>query len=174
MLIQPDKNELGDKRLDPKESLARIKEENTALRASMGHQIANQELLQQRKLAEGQKMDWRELIRRLNLLCPFSLVIFDSAVNGRPTIAIKTPAVENGEHVLSYVTGFYKDALPEFSWVEVDEHNCPTVEHRGWRTVVKTLWRRGLTNGKDVARVFPEVLRGDNRAALYTKDLPKF
>ena len=171
MLIQPDIHELGDKRLDPKEALAKIKEGNIALRQSMGHTIPHQELLKRREIAEGHKMDWRELIRRLNLLCPLSLVIFDSIVQGAPTIAIKTPVNGDNGMELQYVTGFPKTVLPEYSWIEVDEHNCPTNEHRGWRNVVRTLWQRGLTDGPSVARIFGDALGA--RSELHSKTTPK-
>lgn len=170
MLIQVDKNELGDKRLDEKESLAKIKEENLALRARMGHKIPHQELLKRKDIAEGHRMDWRELLRRLNLLCPFSLVVMDSHVNGVDTIAIKTPSKESGELELTYVTGFPKTVLPEYSWIETDEYDCPTIEHRGWRTVVRSIWKKGLTDGVAVTRVFGDAL--GKRSELYKHDSP--
>lgn len=172
MLIQPDINELGDKRLDEEESLAKIKEENVALRKSMGHQIPYQELLKRKELAEGARMDWRELIRRLNILCPFSLVLFDAFVPGYgETVAVKTPSKESHGVELEYVTGFPKTVLPEYSWIETDEHDCPITEHRGWRTVVRTIWKKGLTDGASVARVFGDAL--GKRSELHNQHAPK-
>lgn len=172
MLIQPDIHELGDKRLSPEEGVAKLKEENIALRQSMGHTIPHQELLKRREIAEGRKMEWQEVIRRLNLLCPLQLVILDSFVPGvGPSIAIKAPHNGPDGMELKYLTGFPKTVLPEYSWIEVDEHNCPIKEHRGWRNVVRTLWQKGLTDGDAVARVFGDAL--GTRSELHLKDTPR-
>ena len=172
MLIQPDKNELGDKRLSPEEAVVKLKEDNIALRKSFGHQIPHQELLKRKEIAEGRRMEWNELIRRLNLLCPLSLVILDSFVPGvGPCIAIKT--AKNGPDglELQYVTGFPKSVIPEYSWIETDEHDCPIKEHRGWRNVIRSLWKKGLTDGAKISEVFGDAL--GVRSDLHLQNAPK-
>ena len=152
MLIQIDKSELGDKRLNEVENLAKLKEGNLALAAK--NKIAGQETLENKDMALGQPMSYQDLIRLLGKINP-AIQCSDGGVKN--AIAVRVPAdLEDGTHGLKYVTGFYKEVLPEFSWVSTDEYGRPLRETRGWRTVVLALVKQGVISYRTAVDVFGE------------------
>lgn len=150
MLIQIDKNELGDKRLDPKENLAKLKEEN--LKLSGRSRIADQSLLENKDMAVGSPMQWQDLVHLLKKMNS-SLIIEDGGV--RNALAVRFPGhLEDGTYGKRYITGFYKEVLPEFSCIKSDERGRPTRECRGWRTVLVPLIKQHIISYKDAVDVF--------------------
>lgn len=163
MLIQPDKNLLGDKHLKDAEAVAKLKEENRKT-AEQNH-IPNQKLLEDRVAALGIPLQPSELIIRLQKLNP-KIVVQQGGV--RNAVAVRYPAIEEGKQVLRYVTGFYVDnPLPEFSCVVNDERGVPWREIRGWRTVLTALIRQGILTEQQCDLTFGKP--GTMRAVLWDK-----
>lgn len=148
MLIQPNKAELGDTRLNAEEGLAKIKEEN--LRQAAANKIADQDLLEDTKAALGMPMQPSDLILKLQKLNPSILIQKGGVKNA---VAVRFPKFdsETGKVEQTYITGFYMDApLPEFSSVVVDRRGLPFRELRGWRSVVLALVNAGALTLKQV------------------------
>lgn len=134
MLIQPDIHELGDKRLDMAEGIAKAKEDN--LRQAAKHKVPDQKLLEDAEMARGNLMSWRELIRRVKRINPE--ILFEKG--GMPN-AIAVRVIDPATKEKTYISGFYCEDLPEYSSLVVDEHGLPVRETRGWRTVLLSLIR---------------------------------
>jgi len=155
-LFQPDKHELGDERLSPEESVKREREE--LLKMASRFRIPGQAELEDPKRSEGPKIHWKQLLYRLQKICP-PLRMKDSRVEGMETIALyypKTDAekVNDGSFVTlaltekekffrdyKYVGGFDKAWLPFYSHVKLDTSLLPTREVRGVMTVLLMLIR---------------------------------
>jgi hypothetical protein len=167
MLIQPDKNELGDSRLNEVEGLAKLKEGNKKLTDE--NRIPDQDLLEDKKMALGMPMLVSEFIRRLERLNP-RLVIKPGGV--RNAVQIRYPFKnKEGVEELEYVGGFYVDekVLPEYSAVIVDNRGLPLREVRGWRTVLVPLVERGILSLKQVELTFGKAT--GQRSVLFNKHM---
>lgn len=152
MLIQPDSNDLGDKRLDATENLAKLKEDNLKLASKF--KLPDQTVLEDAKMAVGTPMDWHDLVRLLEKMNPKIKCVDGGMANA---IAVRYPAMqEDGVFGLKYVTGFYKEVLPEFSNVSTDVRGLVVRENRGWRTVVLHCIYQGIVSYKDAVDVFGE------------------
>lgn len=154
MLIQPDKNELGDKRLNPEEAVKREREE--LLKVASRFKVSHQDELSDADRSSGPKIYWRQLLYRLQKLNPL-LRYKDSRVDGKDTVALyfpKTDAekINDGSFVTialtekerffrdyRYVGGFDKDYLPFYSHLILDTSLLPTREVRGVMTVLLML-----------------------------------
>jgi hypothetical protein len=143
--------ELGDKRLDEKEALAKIKEDNIALRAK--DKIPGQAQLQDVQAALGTPMSYKELILRLKKMVP-ALVIQDGGVQNAVAVRIFRDNGDGEGPRLTYLTGFYKTILPEYSTVTVDEHGVALHENRGWRTVLLALMKQNVVSYRNVVKAF--------------------
>jgi hypothetical protein len=152
MLIQPDSSELGQHRLDAADNLQKLKEENLKLAAKF--KLPGQEILENTEMAVGTPMDWHDLVRLLEKMNHKIRCVDGGMANA---IAVRYPAMqEDGVYGLKYVTGFYKEVLPEFSSVSTDKRGLSVREHRGWRTVVLACIRQGIVSYKDAVDVFGE------------------
>lgn len=71
---------------------------------------------------------------------------------------------------LTYLSGFHKGWLTEFSYTFVDQRDIPTEERRGWRTVLLRLMGRGILSWEQVVGEFgnSDGLNSD-RWNLYTE-----
>jgi hypothetical protein len=89
-----------------------------------------------------------------------SIIIRDGGV--RDALAVRCPdatdrySKEKGGDGTRYVTGFYKEVMPEFSCVMPDARGLPKRECRGWRTVVLSLVKQHIISYKDAVSVFGE------------------
>ena len=165
MLIQTDKNELGDKRLDAVEGLAKIKEENKKL--SDKNRIPDQDILEKREMALGFPLSPNDFIARIQRLNPRIIVELGGVKNA---VAVRYAKLnpETGKYEKEYVTGFYVDhPLPEFSSVLVDGKGLPIREIRGWRSVLLALMRQKLLTLKQVELTFGKA--NGQRAILWDK-----
>lgn len=171
MLIQPDRNELGDRRLDPKESLAKIKADNIALRAK--HKIKGQAQLEDEVAALGNPMGFSEFILKLRKLNP-ALIIQDGGYPNAVAVRIFRDNGDGEGPRLTYLTGFLKEVLPEYSSVTTDEHGVAQNEKRGWRSVLLMLLKQRVLSYPDVVRVFGDAVgQRSNRwhEQLFKKEL---
>jgi hypothetical protein len=166
MLVQPDKNELGDKRLDPKESVVKYREE--LLRDISHRKMYKQEEMTPER-SSGSRLQYTELISRLRRVCPTI-----KAVDGSPgNIALYFPrstkeleqATQEWQYdrdkfylVNKYVAGFPKQEIPEFSHFLLDTDGIPTREYRGWRSILIVLLKQGVISYRGAVREFGEAL----------------
>jgi len=163
-LVVTDRNELGDKRLNEVEALAKIKEENKRLTDK--NRIPDQDILEDKQAALGLPMAPSELIRRIQKLNPRVMVELGGVKNAVAIRYAKRNA--DGESEKEYVTGFYIDhPLPEFSSVLVDGKGLPVRELRGWRSVLLALVRQKILTLKQVELTFGHA--NGQRAVLWDK-----
>jgi hypothetical protein len=135
--------------------LAKIKEENIALSAS--RKIPNQAAYESAAAALGNPMEWRELVRRMKKLNP-SLVIRDGGMPNAIAVYIFRDNHDGDGPRLTYISGFDKKVLPEYSSVTVDEHGVALHEVRGWRTVMKKLYEQRCCTWEAAIAVFGDAL----------------
>lgn len=188
MLIQPDINELGDKRLDPKESVAQKREECLSMAAKK--RIYKQDELEDAQRALGPRIHSGEMVRKLRKLIP-GLKFLDGSPGN---IALYAPRhrgeiearyyewYQEQEEAASrgrkrqdffflfhkYVGGFPKGELQEYTTIDIDNANLGTKEHRSWRTVLIALVRQGLVSYESVVKEFGDV--GTDRRGWRWKD----
>ncbi len=177
MLVQPDIAELGDFRLDPKESVAREREKAIAMAAKK--RIYKQDELEDVKRALGPRIHSGEMVRRLRKLIPSLHFLKGSPGN----IAVYAPrdlgevearfyewyqeqeeAAARGRKrqdkfflVHKYVGGFPQGELQEYTTIDIDNANLGTKEHRSWRTLLIGLLRQGLVSYSAVVKEFGDV-----------------
>jgi hypothetical protein len=164
MLIQPDRNELGDRRLDLKESAIKAHEDNKKLASQ--YRIPDQDLLEDQKQAIGSEMDWQLFVTKL-LKLSTNIVVEKGGVTGAVAVRFITKD-KLGKPEKRYVSGFYIDCkLPEFSSVIVDENGLPKREIRGWRSVLEALVRAGALTQKQCDLTFGPAL--GQRAILWDR-----
>lgn len=167
MLIQPDINELGDKRLDPKESVAREREE--LLKIASTRKIAGQEELEDAERSAGPRLAYTEIIRRIQVEAP-SLKVLEGAPGSvalyfpRTRKELEEMDAQGGRdqerdiffHHFKYVGGMEKKDMPEFAHVILDTSNLPVREYRGWRSVVIGLIKQGVLSYRAAVSQFGE------------------
>jgi hypothetical protein len=170
MLVEVDKNELGDKRLNPEEAVCRERE---SLLQKAGHyRIDGQDELEDPERACGPRLQYTEVISRIKREAP-SLKV----VEGSPgSVALYFPrTAKDLEHTIRewdwehdnkrdpffrhhrYVGGFPKQEMAEYSTVDVDTSMLPTREKRGWRSVLMALVKQGCLSYAQAVRAFGEV-----------------
>lgn len=167
-LVEADINELGDKRLDPIESVASQREK--ALQQASQYKIAKQEELEDQNRSLGPRLQYTELISRLKRAIPALKVMDGSPGN----IALYFPrdrkeleeATNNWDYLegkdtfflqYKYVGGFPKAEIPEYSTIDIDTSHLPTKEHRGWRSVLITLLKAGAVPYEKLLKEFGDV-----------------
>ena len=193
MLIQPDIHELGDKRLDPKESVAQKREECLSMAARK--RIHKQDELEDADRAFGPRISSGEMVRRLRKLIPTLKFLKGSPGN----IAVYAPRdrgevearfyewYQEQEEASSrgrkrqdrffldykYVGGFPEGELQEYTTIDIDNANLGTKEHRSWRTVLIALVEQGLVSYTRVVKEFGDC-GTDRRGWRWRQQLSKF
>lgn len=164
MLVQTDINELGDKRLNPEESVHRERE--SLLKLASTRKIAGQEELEDAERSAGPRMAWQEIVRRLRLCNP-KLHFADSQGGSSLAVYRQKTRGELAEHIWDrekhdwwnehvYVGGFPKEDMPEYSHVILDTSNLPIREIRGWRSVLIALIRGHAITYQQAVKQFGE------------------
>lgn len=167
MLIKNDRDLLGDKLLNMTEGLEK-RREDTKKQASQ-YRIPDQEMLEDREMAQGWPMDWREFVRRVSKLNPRIQFL----AGAHPRFAQVRFAKGDGES--EYVSGFYLGRLTEFSYVAVDDMGLPVndpllqAQCRGWREVLLKLIQKGALTEKQVELTFGPAL--GQRAILWDRSM---
>lgn len=145
MLVLNSSSDLGDLKLSPQEANHRLREENKRL--SEKKRIPNQTLLENHDMAFGTPMNYSELIRRVKKIAP-EVIFEEGGIKGAIAVRHYCWDPYGGEDTLGamakkYITGFWKQILPEFSSITTDKNGLPAREIRGWRSVLLALMRSG-------------------------------
>ena len=182
MLIQPDRNELGDKRLDPKEGVAQKREECLAMAAT--RRFPHQEDIEDPERALGPRLQFSEFVSRLKRVIPALKVLDGSPGNvalyfPRNSAELKeaTQAWTADRDVFflvnKYVGGFPKQEIQEYSTVDIDNARLATKEHRGWRSVLMNLITAGVVSYRAVVKEFGDC-GTDQRGWRWREQLQRF
>jgi hypothetical protein len=166
-LVEVDRNELGDKRLDPAENVFRQREK--ALSEASQFKMADQGEMEDPSRQCGPRISHHTLLARLQKLAP-QLTAKDSANNN---LALYFPrntdeldeAIREGAGLDSndpvffmsnkYVGGFPKEEIPEYSYVDIDTSKIATREHmRSWRSVLIGLLKAGVISYAQTVQAF--------------------
>lgn len=165
-VVFPDRNELGDVRLDAKENVAKLKEK---IRKQRAKDIVPEQPYLLMASAVGKPMDWRELVAKLKKLNP-NLIMLDGGVKGAIQIRIVDPEHAPWEPDTKYVGGFMRGVLTEWDTATTDEWGVAKAPTRGWRSVVLMLLVGGYARKSDADRIFGEV-SGNQRSDIWSKKI---
>lgn len=182
MLFQIDRNELGDKRLDPKENVARQREE--LLKKASQYKVEDQAELQNPDRATTGFMAYTDLITRLQKIVPNlvakeghaeSLALYCPRTAEQLEAAIREGSGGSGKDLFflfnKYIGGVPKRELPEWGYVDIDTSLVATREHlRGWRTILIGLIRAGVLSYGDAVKEFGDPTN-DTRSIVWMKKL---
>ncbi len=166
-LVEPDINELGDKRLNPEEAVARERE--ALLKKASAFRMPDQDEMEQPEREYGPRLSSDALLGRLRTIAPQL-----SARDGAPGhISLYYPrrgdeldeAIREGVGLESndpifflhnkYVGGFPKEDIPEYSYVDIDSSLVATHEHtRSWRSVLIGLLKAGVISYSQAVQAF--------------------
>lgn len=160
MLIQPDINELGDKRLSVEE--ANIKKGEEVLKQAAQYKISGQAEIENSDRSAGPRLYYTEILRRIWKINPTIQVL--DGLPGNVAIYRRKSNLEVIEDVHEtevnfftdhvYVTGMEKAWIPEFSHVILDTSFLPTREIRGWRSVLIALIKSRALKYEDAIQEF--------------------
>lgn len=156
MLIVNSPADLGDTKLSPLENVAKLKEGNQKLISQK--RIPNQSLLENTDMALGTPMVYSELVRRVKKIAP-QVIFEDGGVKN--AIAVRHYTYDpyggddaKGGYQKKYISGFYKEVLPEFSSITTDKKGLPHRELRGWRSVLLALMKSGAVTMEALVKEF--------------------
>jgi hypothetical protein len=181
VLIQPDSNELGDKRLSPEEAVVRERED--LLRMASKKKIWGQAELEDPSRSAGPRLYYTEVLRRLWKL-NLALRVEDGS-DGQ--VAIYRPkrydeydweqfdphAPKSWRWDFEYVTGMEKGWIPEYAHVTVDTSNLAKREVRGWRSVLIALIKARAISYRGTIQEFGDP-SNDQRSMRWFEQLQKF
>lgn len=179
MLFQTDINELGDKRLDPIENVAKLREK--CLKDASKYKIEDQDELQNSKRSEGTRMGYAQLLSRLQKIVPDltaregspgNLALYCLRSDGQLDAALREGGNSDLFFIFNrYVGGLPKQELPEWGYVDIDTSLIATRERiRGWRTILIGLIRCGVLSYADAIAEFGDPA-GDQRNMVWMKKL---
>ena len=168
MLIQPDRNELGDRRLDPKEGVAKQREKCIA-QAGL-KRLEGQDDLEDPSRTLGPRIQFSDFVTRLKRIIP-SLTVRDGSPG---SVALYAPMnkqeLEDSVRAWQYDTkdlffrsnkyvgGFPKQPMHEYSGLDLEEYTrLANKEIRGWRTVLIMLLEQGLVSYRQLVAEFGDV-----------------
>jgi len=201
MLIQTDRAELGDTRLNPEESVIRTREELLSQEAKKKYW--KQEELEDVERSLGPRINWTDLIRRLQKLNPGIQVkdgLKDDKGISSVALYIRKKASEytseekimlelgqaasntlgydyppNGVFFLDhrYIGGFPKHEMPEWAHVLTDNTKVAVRERRGWRSVLIKLIQSGVITYSQAIKEFGDPSH-DRRATFWNDALQKY
>jgi hypothetical protein len=188
-LVEVDRLELTDKRLNPEEAVIREREE--LLKMAAKKKIAGQEELENPERSAGPRMSWQEVLRRI-LICNPQIKVKDGSLGSLALYIRKKPdEIEESDYEgylddagnlrrkseffidHKYVGGFEKEPLPQWSHVLLDSSHLATREIRGWRSVLMRLIKARVISYESAIEQFgnPEL---DQRSGRWFEQLAKF
>lgn len=163
--VEPVKAMLGDKHLNPEESVCRLREE--LLQQESKKKIFGQKELEDVDRSSGPRMPWTELIRRLQKCNPGIRVKDGMAGNVALYFRKRSDEMTEADEMVllapsaaramnipvpddpffvhhKYVGGFKKEPMPEYAHVTVDTSEVAHREVRGWRSVLLALIKQRI------------------------------
>ena len=182
-LVEVDPLELTDKRLNPEEAV--IRERQELLKMASKSKISGQEELEDAERACGPRLNWTEVLRRLQKCNPQIQV--KDGMPGSVALYLRKKSWEFTESDQlgdqrpkdpffidhKYVGGFPKHEMPEYSFVDIDTSHLPTREHRGWRSVLIALIKTGAITYESAIKEFGDPT-GDSRSGRWFDQVGKF
>ena len=149
MLLDPNGNKLGDKRVENTDAIARLREK---IRKENAHRrLRGQDMFEKQDMALGEPMSPTLFIEKLKRLP--NIVVEPGGLSN--AVAVRWITTEDGKPAKRYLSGFYTDrVLPEFSSILPNEFGIPTREVRGWRTVLLALFQAGAVDLKTLTAAF--------------------
>jgi hypothetical protein len=179
--VEPVKDMLGDKHLNPEESVARLREEELSKRHRR-EKMPGQEKLNEVDRSKGNYIQGSVLFDRLKKLNP-SLFIRIGTPGNFAIYIPKTPAEMavdgydpekplwwNGSR---YVTGFPAGMVPEWGHLLNDTDGIANREVRGWRSVLIMLIKQQIIKYSDAVKEFGNP-QYDQRSEFWFKQLQNF
>lgn len=181
-LVEVDKNELGDKRLNPEEAVCRERE--ALIEKAAVFRMPDQAEMENPDRQYGPRIPFQNLLDRLRSLAPAL-----AAKNGSlGNVALYFPrtaeeldeAIREGQGIDTndpefflhhkYVGGFPKEELPEFGYMDTDTSKVATHEHlRCWRTVLIGLIKAGVISYQQAIQEFGDP-GGDQRSKRWFRE----
>jgi hypothetical protein len=172
--------QLGDAHLDPKEEVARQREE--LLKDIAPRKAYGQEELDKAERSEGPRLYYSVFLRKLKKIYPQLLV-----KDGIPgNVALYRPKTEGeiirdgydlaaprwyNEH--KYFAGFPKDHIPEWGHYVNDTDGIAEREVRGWRTVLIAFIKQGVLTYQAVVGEFGDPAN-DQRSRFWFEQLQEY
>ncbi len=181
MLIEPDRDQLGDKHLNSEEAV--IREREDLIRIQSKHRIYGHDALEDPERSAGPRLYYTEIIRRIRKINP-AIMIRDGS-EGQVAIyrhkrhdeydweQFDPKQGRNWRWDHEYVTGMAMGWIPEYSHVLIDNVKLPTREVRGWRSELIALVKAGVLPYRDVIREFGDPA-GDQRSTFWFEQLAKY
>lgn len=179
MLFETDIHELGDKRLDPAENVARQREE--CLKLASKYKVEDQDELTDANRTYGPRISYTELLSRLQKIAPGlaardgypgNLALYYPRKPMELDAAIREGSGGSGDLFFllnKYVGGFQKDEIPEWGYGDVDTSEVITREHiRGWRTVLIGLIQTSVISYQSAINEFGDPIN-DKRNTVWMK-----
>lgn len=173
-------HQLGDKHLDPKEEVARQREE--LLHAISGRKAYGQDDIEKADRSAGPQMFYSVLLLKLKNIYP-QLLVKDGIPGNVALYRPKTDAeIINDGYDLSapkwysqykYVTGFPQKFIPEWGHFVNDADGIAIREVRGWRTTLIALIKQGLVTYDAVVKEFGDPIH-DQRSKYWFDQLHQY
>lgn len=172
--------QLGDTHLDPKEEVARQREN---LLNDISHRKAyGQEDIEKVERSNGSRIYYSVLLRRLRYIYP-PMLVKDGIPGHIALYRLKTEdEIANDGYDLSvpkwynehkYFTGFPKAAIPEWGHYVNDTDGIALREVRGWRSVLIAMVKQGLTTYEKVIEEFSDPIH-DQRSKYWFEQLKEY
>ena len=189
--VETNKAMLGDKHLNPEESVIRLREEIIAQEANK--RLWHQDELADQERSEGPRLNWTELLRRIQKL-NHGIKVKDGLVDDKGVKAVclylkKRPdeytpeeladplgnTPPNGPFFLDhrYVGGFMQHEMSEWGHVLTDTSKVAVRERRGWRTVLMKLIQSGVLSYEQTIKEFGDP-KWDARATFWNEELQQY
>lgn len=180
-MVEVDKHELGDARLNPEEAVVREREDLLAIRHKE-HAFPGQKLLADADRSTGSQMPSAEFLFRLQKINPAILV--KNGIPGNVALYVRkseAEIIQDGydlrrptwwnEH--KYVSGMPMSSLPEWGHLTTDTDGIAEREVRGWRSVLIALIKAKAFTYAQAAIEFGDPLY-DRRSLYWFAQLSKF
>jgi len=161
--VEPVKEMLGDKHLDPDESV--VRETELSLKQASQFALPGQKELEDPDRSSGRRLYYGEVLRRLQSINPGIRV--KDGIPGNVAIYVRKRSDEYDFEEWEprfkddaffwhhrYVTGCLKGFLPEFSHVLLDTSHLPTREVRSWRSLLIALVKAGAISYSEAIEGF--------------------
>jgi hypothetical protein len=193
-MVEVDRHELGDERLNPEENVARLRED--ILKQESKKKIWGQEELEDPERSSGPCIQWDRLIGRLKRCnpgiqvrdgIPGNVALYfrkrpdeyteaDDVVLTNPELAraMNIPVPEDDFFVHhKYVGGFEMKPMPEWAHVTLDSSEIAHREVRGWRSVLLALIKARVITYEAAVAEFGDP-QADSRSGRWFDQMQKF